>query len=442
MTKKSTMNLVSYIQKIKNINFPEWKGVPRIFIIIFLGLYIPMWIFTIGIAHSVVEQGFAPRMQLPVFSDDSLEYQTLAWNIINIQSFSLDRGYGKGMELDAFRAPGYPFLVAIIEFVFTTGFVVTLFQIFAVLITACLIRKLGDMVSLGSGVWAGIVYMLMPVTLYHSLIILSDTIFVFLLVMLVYVLLKKHTLSNIIASSIILGVLIYIRPIAQFLIPAIAVYLLYEYAQMKNIRQGIIYIFCIVFIPLTMMLPWLLRNYKQFGAFSFSSVTTYNALVYNISGMFQDPLIYKAAGLPTQYAAFKLENAVIIKKFVAQELKNNFVKYLQYHFSATHSFFGSTGMNLWDITLKNYKKELLFGTTLIKIEKAFLMIVLAVFAIGAVRHKKSRIIIISVGIIVYFWVLTGPVAYARYRMPAEPFILIVATAALFGPKKDIKTKSI
>lgn len=431
------MNLVNYIQKIKKINSNcprEWWGIPRIFLIIFFCLYVPLWIWTVVIAQPIVEQGYSKYLQLPVLASDSYEYQTLAQNILNQNAFVFERNHT--LDPEFFRTPGYPLFLAVIEFIFTTPFAVTFIQICLVLCTAILIKKLADRLQEGSGTVAGSIYMLLPGVFFHSLILLSDTVFVFGLVYLVFLLLKEYHYKQIILAGIILGCLAYIRPIAQFLIPCVAAFVVVDLIACKEGKKAWVYGLTVLIIPIIMMLPWMYRNYIHSGVFSFSSVTSYNSLVYNIGGAWTQKIpVYKAVGLESFEAAYDLQNSKKINDFVHNELFSHFGKYIWYHFSATESFFFSTGANLWDVTIATYSKKLAFARYFINLEKLFNIIISVLFCLGAYKYRNNKLIIIGVLLVLYFWILTGPVAYARYRMPVDPFLLLGASLVLIKIKK-------
>ena len=61
-------------------------------------------------------------------------------------------------------------------------------------------------------------------------------------------------------------------------------------------------------------------------------------------------------------------------------------------------------------------------------ENAFWGIITLLMLVGLWRSKDRRLAWMFFTLIFYFALVTGPMAHARYRMPVEPLILIIAFA--------------
>ena len=100
-------------------------------------------------------------------------------------------------------------------------FVVTLAQIFLVFSSVIIIRRLGALFhSHKVGEVASTIFLLNPLVLTLSLIILTDILFLFLFLFGFYLAFSSHySKSKIIFTSIIFALAIYVRPMGVFALP-------------------------------------------------------------------------------------------------------------------------------------------------------------------------------------------------------------------------------
>lgn len=394
------------------------------------GIYFPLWLFSIYIHFKQVLTGV---VAVPILGSDSIEYWNLALNLKQ-GVFSLDPGH----VYEIFRVPGYPFFVYLIISIFKTIFAVTLIQIILTLLTAYLIYKIINLkFDSKYAIWGPIVFLLEPSVILHSLIILSDCSYVFLLLLSTYFLLKKSN-NSVFLTGIILGVSVLFRPISMFLPAIYLCWYLYEFwGEYKLFLQKFL-IFWLGF--LIAICPWIYRNYHIYKTISVSNITSYNFVYYNIpmyvswkTGLSEERArqeLFARYGInekSLRYEVVSASSTLAIKS----TLKKDFISYLFFHIKKTESFFFGSSIKI--VLLVYYNLVLNTVTVnyggiwkmLIILERLLWLIVFTLSAFALLDKKNRTFVLLCLVMIVYFAILTGPVSYARYRLPAEPYACIV-----------------
>ena len=163
----------------------EVQTFSKVFKILFCTLfviYLAFWLFTMHLANIQKREGIKPL--LPVLYQDSHEYADLA------QSLILGHFIQPGEVVETLRAPGYPAFTALFYLPFRSYFLVTFVQVILVFFSALIIRRLGILFSTircqparltpWEGEVSAILFLLNPMTLNLSLVILTDILFLFL----------------------------------------------------------------------------------------------------------------------------------------------------------------------------------------------------------------------------------------------------------------------
>ena len=112
---------------------------------------------------------------------DALEYNVLAVNILNYHQFS----YTENGPPNSFRTPGYPFYLAAVYFIFGQApWVVLLTQIFIDTFSCIILYFLFLRIfNIKIALIASLFYALDPFLILHTSTLLSDILFVFLLIL-------------------------------------------------------------------------------------------------------------------------------------------------------------------------------------------------------------------------------------------------------------------
>lgn len=441
---------------------PRWYTLTRVEIILASVVVCASFIFSgslwyldryVADIDSDVQHGY------PIEGQDSPGFLDLAIGIANGEGFQSNAGYP-----ETFRSPGYPALVALF---LLTGFGLFGIVLLQILLTVCIVictYRIGKkLTSERFALLAAVLTALSPNVLFHSSIILSDTVFTFLIVLSVYLFFffKKPTLTATFGVGVLVGLAVLVRPIA-LLLPLL--FALGYALSGKTLRQSAAAAFLLVLGTLCIVLPWVLRNGYQTGVYTVSTVSSYNLAHYNVPqfleyrygadseelSSFRNSLPSAAQdGYPAQVSEYDgaiatrvlIENVVPYSVYHALQTAKFFlsssVRYVVLHVQvpSLQQFFGLTGTerDLLDV-LKSGDIHVINSTlatqgiiTLDRILMLFATLLLAVALIAGYRRVE---ILILLALIAYFAILTGPVSIPRYRLPVEPFMWILVAYAL------------
>jgi 4-amino-4-deoxy-L-arabinose transferase-like glycosyltransferase len=411
-------------------------------------VYFAVWLYgALAAAHS-------SNIKLPIVSSDSVEYATLSDSILHHGTFTNADG-----SPNTFRTPGYPVFAAAVRAVGGGSFfAVTFVQIVLVFLIALLTERIGRRLFPGlAGPITATAFLLSPLTMTLPFYILSDPLFAFLYALFFYISiyrLEKRFWPYTIAAGIICGVAIYVRPMGIFAIP---IFLAPLIATRLPVRKIIVAAVSVSVIAALLILPWMERNREETGVFSFSSLAPYN-LAYNIS-MFNAFLnktssgsertkIAETIGLP-ESSWQDLANSSILNSYEIGFFKANLFQYGKYHLITVMPFFFSSEIELYRSMnadafgyqfdqAPNVINKLAsghIGSFLEAIvnpwwkfaERLFWSAIWLIAAYGLWKMRRNRLAWAMAFIIMYLALMTGPIANVRYRLPAEPFIFLLAS---------------
>lgn len=197
---------------------------------------------------------------------DAAGYDTLGWNLASGRGFSLASSYPYTPTM--YREPVYPLFLGGIFYIFGHNLVaVRLIQIFIFALSSIMLFYLTQKIfDKKTAMISSVIFSIFPTAMDYPSYLLSETLFTFLLISTILVLLKAILSKRIYLffySGILLGITILCKAVMLiFFIPVIlALYFKY--------RRAILKYFIIFFIGSTLiLLPWLVRNYLLFGTFS------------------------------------------------------------------------------------------------------------------------------------------------------------------------------
>lgn len=427
-------------------------------IIVLVGLlvYLPVWIWTIHIAYT---QTGHTQVILPVLGSDSQEYSLLATGLKSNHCFSLDMC----QTAETFRTIGYPLFVVVTMLFFNNLFFTTFVQCALVLVTGYLLFSiLNQFTSLKLSSIGLLLFLLNPNVIQHALLILSDTVFVFLIVWAFYLTICREGRRNAVFAGVIIGLSILVRPVSIFILP---LYTLADYFFNAPSYRVLVKNFLLSFVGLgVIVFPWVIRNYIQTGAYGVSSVSSYNALYYNVpmfiaskTGRSVEDVrneLIRNSGVPLSELK-DLSASDSLLKTASKNVWADPIGYGVYHIAKTIPFFfGSSIKNIQlsynlfydddmdrqftessisDALLSfNIKKttQVLWKEGGVLLERLAWLLLVVLSFVGLWDNKRRSIVVVSLLFVFYFAILTGPVSYVRYRLPAEPFIFIAALAGV------------
>ncbi len=462
------------LQQIKNYNVP----LPVVLVTITLVLYLPFLVHVLGLREIQIKNGEDINTVLPIYGTDSIGYVALSDNLIERHIFSVsDKA---PFVVDTFRTPGYPGMLAIFKYIFGSYKFFPLVQIFFTILTAIFILKIGTKVfSERIGMVASVLYVIDPNTIWHTLTILSEVPFALFLISALYYLffsdLKNQYLANIL-GGLFLGIATLIRPISMFM--PIFMLPIYLYIN-KNSRPSLSVIknaVLILAVFLVVLMPWMFRNKQVSGVWGISSVKDFNFFHYTIPeyisfkrGVAPDDIrkiLYdelRIQGVEPRDAT-SLSNVDVLNGISYPYLKGDLFSYGKWHIFKMTPFFLSSGIknffyiyndilhytvyktnnsNLTNFLLRADFAEfikVLKGQILITLEQIFWAIILVAMFIPIFDKKKMSKVVLLLALIFYLALPTVPVGYSRFRIPAAPYMFILATAGLFMAKDFLKHK--
>lgn len=364
---------------------------------------------------------------------------------------------------ESFRAPGYPFFLAILYGVTGSWVGTLLLQVLLLSIAPLLLYVLLRSYHERAAFWGSIIFAVEPLRLFYSASLLSDALFtVLLLITLLFLERGRNSLSHVALAGILLGASILVRPIAMFLPILFIGYLLWFAPSFK---RGAVLACVLCVTILLVVLPWSLRNHKLFDSYNISSVGAVNLMLYNAPEFLKFNPTTEGKATYDRFMAeqetlsreqgLSLERAPMFTTGFREVIKGEEFSYAFFHLFKTVPFFLSDGLRdmvrLFGIdvgAMPNITTDFLegrVGTVFFYVLGggiAVWLFLLGVIFWGVVTLLSCWLVIQSLRgradgvwmffaiIVLYFALLTGPVSNARYRLPVEGFLIVSAAAVL------------
>ena len=437
----------------KKSDWLQIAGKP-IFIVLAAGLLLRLVLFFI----------FQPWAHLDeLLFADAGQYHSLALQLLRHGNFIVP-----GSSMDTFRTPGYPVFIAFIYAI--TGPwapAVLLAQIITGLASVYLVYRIGKLLfSEAAGLIAAILLCVEPDQLYYTYSLLTDNLFVFVLLVSTLSLLyffRGGRAGYLVLASVLTGIASLVRPITS-LYPAVIITLLILFA----VRSGkwkwatvtgysVLVLLCYAMT----ITPWMERNHTEYGYASLSSITGSNLLNYNVAYT-----IKRLEHRPIDQVREDL-NVKVMRADSSEKMNNPFYRskvagklaldYIVHHkkdylvshllgmvniYSSmefkpfTHRFFKTETNTMTDGTFDKFSMNAGRLRTLPLVQLVtgilFALLMLAYYASaawGAVlvfREKRYALLLALAIIILYFTLLTGVVGLARYKLPISPFYILLS----------------
>jgi len=387
-------------------------------------------------------------------STDTFAYRQLGENIFAGNGFSEDTA--QPYTPSAGRPPLYPFILGLF------GNNIAWFLILQLIVSAA---SIGLLYEIGKHIfdektafWSAVITTFSPLLIFSGISVLTETWFVFWLLLSLYLLsrfFESQRNSFLVYSAIALGLGTLTRTVGSLfpLVVIIAILFLFD-ARWKK-RLAAVGIFLVVF--LAVLAPWVYRNYQVFGGVGLSSIPAYNLYFYNARVFFQeknglDNDVAKEIFRQRErdYRAGNPEtNEILIQGFYKDEffkvVKQDLPGYAKFHLINSAAVFfssefdgllGAWGKQVKDVSVTSYLGEGLSGLTgliqdnpglavYLVASLAFYGVIGIGFFLSITKKQKPRYFTWLILVILYFAVTTGAVAEPRFRVPAEPFIILL-----------------
>lgn len=439
-----------------------FRTIPAMIVVAVIAVYGLLYGVTLGVLHA---NGLNATHLIGVHDGgDSYQYVALADTMLTHGRFAMNAT----AEPESFRTPGYPLFITAILVIFKNIVVLPLVQIVLAALSCGLIFLIGEhFFSRGVALGAAVLFAIEPAVITNSFISAADIPFVFFMLCGIYVLtVKQHTPLYLLWGGVLMGTMALIRPLGLYVIPLAFLWLLWETRAQWRIlfRTGVLFLVGVAII----IMPWMARNYMLLDHFSISSIGSYNLLFYvqefehQYTGKSKAEMsaeMYRNlnASLTDRIESFRFADKNF--KLALEGIRAHPFAYAAFHLYSTIPFyFGSSidtferalylrglrmGQPPQDVNISVLLRtgdvrgviEVLTSNIPVLLERLF-WTVMFFAALGTTivavykRKENAPLFILFFGLILAFGLMTGPVSYSRYRLPADPFIFMLGYAGV------------
>lgn len=409
------------------------------------------------------------------------EDASLYWNGARdwIDSGSFSRRSGLATDHPTYlpeheRVPGYFLFLLPIRAIFGEMHIPVLFvQSLLDALTCVLIALLGHRISRETGLLAGSLAAVWPNMIIHSGLILTETVFLFLTALLMLAALRfadTLRLRDAWLTGLLCGAAIMVRPVIQFIpLLIIAATAALPILRRRGWRIAVSASVMLVLGTVIPVAPHVLRNYIVFDTPRLTSQTGVHLLYWVASQVEQIEGDATFDELTDRYST-QLETRLAARGILPdasdpferdaemQRLAATILAAQPWHSIASAWLQGAT-LNLFtpailaDPRIRRLKQASFMDSTggdifgrarnllatapppyltaaIVGALGSIASSVLAAFGVFVALRQAPLLALLNLGIIVYFLLVTGPVASPKYRIPIEPAIILFCAAAL------------
>ncbi len=465
------------------MNFHERLSKDVVLVAIIVAIALVVRIVSFSYLYVVAESNSAAS-PYPVVAGDSTHYVTFATSLLERGTYEESPGVPhRGWPV------GYPLLLAAAKLLTGSMIPLILLQLVLTCVAIALMYRMAlALVPRTFALLPPFVYALDPMVAFVDSTLLTDGLFSALMVCMIYLLFfarRPRPLTRYALSGAILGMAILLRPIAQFLILVIPVVVVFHawYNRALSASHGwrvaTFVVLCAVFVT-----PWMMRNQLVFGSFEVSNLGGYNLLTNHVRGF----LAWRAFSesdtpVPAILAMRRADNPIYTE--VTERIESDLslrtpdgedrlsymgglalsyifadpVRYAYFHSVNTTPFFLSSSIASYGQIVRQLgKNEGFFAPVMVALVEtwqqmrdpesvgalfvAVRSVALVVLEIGAwalatllalwglyTRRREFPVLLCAL-LVAYFAALTGPMSNSRYRIPAEPYLLILTAVGL------------
>jgi len=411
-----------------------------------------------------------------IYVFDSYGYWQIAYNIKEYGIFS--QSYDLPIDPDYYRTPLYPLFIMLAEAIGPEGFSIIALQIILAVVTCYFTYKIAMEVTGSSFIsnGAALILALDVPSIVMNTLVLTETLFSFLIVMCVFLLIRYIKLRNngiLVLTALSCGAAILCRPISFFIPILFSVFMLISFR--KELKKSVIPIIAFVLITFVTISPWLIRNKITFQHYFLSVIREHDMQNYQAAAIYaelhnrslpesQSILRWKtfrefkgdAAKQPYEYAQFiekdamkiALENPGILFKNHAVQFLHFFLKPCRAYIDIQLGHWGKGyGMIPKDYPIFKYLFEhnSNFTISVVFFQLFILLIIYLSSVFGLLQFKQTGnlfFMFLLVSLIFCFANLTLPyVTESRFRVPVMPFIAIVSASGIYFLKEWARKRS-
>jgi 4-amino-4-deoxy-L-arabinose transferase-like glycosyltransferase len=371
-----------------------------------------------------------------LYPPDALEYDRLGWNLAAHGSFSLAE---LPVDPDLTRTPVYPlFVAACYRVAGHNPAVPVAIQAGLAALTVALVYQAARPISPGSAVPAAALLALDPLSIRYATHLLSETLFTLLFtgsltVWLTYLRSPRTILT--IAAAVLTGLAVLCRPIAVLWPLALAPLLILAAWRARS-WGPLVHLLVFEGIVLAVIAPWVIRNWALSGRPMLATVQGINLYYHRAA-----PVVAAEQGISVDEAREQLRErleAVVARDQLdarqAEVLMEAWGRaiirsapgiYLRCHAEGVARMFAPQDYPPARVGLSPAAQ--------VFAESAFLLVLYPAALVGLVAGLRGPVWpgILLLGLaIAYFVCMSGPEAYARFRVPLMPVLAVLAGIGL------------
>lgn len=406
-----------------------------------------------------------------ILQSDAKSYHLLATHLLSQNEFVNESGAPESL-----RTPLYPLFLSLSYFLFGQNPVIPIiFQIILDCISCVLLFHIIKKYTTANIAFiSSLFYALDPYLIFFSVTLLSETLFIFILITATLFLTgsmqshsQKYFYIYITLAGCFFGLATLVRPISLYLVIVIPLFLLL--VKRKSFKPVLIGAAVFITAFCLSVLPWGIRNINTFGTLSLSTSGSFNLLALYVS-----PFEAARRNQPTEIVKQSLLNeadSLMVKDgFVISSMndfqkakywndlsfkyiQNNFREFLKYSvIGISHSFmnlgtrgfadmlqlphreerFEIKGKENLILQFRDFmKQKSVYEISIALIVLMFLLLQYTCLITGVIASWKvvsKSYLWFSLIMTAYFILLTGAAGLVRFRLPAIPFYLVFAGA--------------
>ncbi len=435
---------------------------PRGVFVLVLVVYLPMFFYFFSFDTAPYGGHFPIRL-----GSDGPSYAQLAENLLNHHVFS--SADTAPFTPNTFRVPGYPLFVAGIIGIAHNYAMVSVVQIVLTALTTMLIFLIAQrLMSVPLAYTAALLYGFGLNTVTLSVNLMSEVLFIFLIIFATHLFLLPNAVcrgARLLGIGALLGGAILVRPVGLF-IPVFFVLFLLTTKLALPWRRLLLNIVLFVVGTAIILAPWVVRNVKITGQWSLTSAGMYNVLL-DVTQFLADTTrvpvetiqqqLVREAGAPGYDQLLDLAYANKTSMVVISHLTRYPLQYTKYHLMKFALVFAQSSLSYF-LNEAPRVKQLFISTGLIEvpapnINQLFIrgeygnmalafahqwpllvnrlwwiaISMLMVVPVFSRWHSAHRwLVLFCLVLILYLPFIGAPIGEVRYRVPAEPFMLLLA----------------
>ena len=379
------------------------------------------------------------------------------------------------------RPPGYP-LILIPGIILNRLEVVTIaLQIILSCATVLLVFCIGRIVfeSTESALFGALLYAVEPLSIYYCSLLLSETLFTFLLILAIYLLLawvRSGSVSYMVAAAFTMASSTYVRPISYY-VPLLLALSLAVVVISKRYSLRSLHIVLFLLISVTALFIWQARNFIQTGYSGFSSQQDISLYYYQAGAVLaaknKIPLGQQVEQLGEDWAAKQANGLNLSPLEELRWKRNEAINIILGHplvfltaqtRGIAQTFFGTSIAAYWKLLMgdrpptdqgllgrmtqpsKLHKIASLPSSALNYIfwecfDFTLLLSFYSLALLGILNCKTNHILVFLILVVtVYFVFFSSVQGYSRFRLPIMPFVAVLAGHGLTQLKEKLKER--